>query len=101
MTVTVPGFKKYVRPNIQVQVTTATRLDVVLSLGATNETITVTSEAPLLKTESGEISHTMTTDDINSLPVLTTNGSGGATGAGNIRNPLQAMILLPGTAFQN
>jgi len=101
MTVTVPGFKKYVRPNIQVQVTTATRLDVVLSLGATNETITVTSEAPLLKTESGEISHTMTTDDINSLPVLTTNGSGGSTGAGNIRNPLQAMILLPGTAFQN
>ncbi len=43
----------------------------------------------------------MTTDDINQLPVLTTNGSGGATGAGNIRNPLQEMILLPGTAFQN
>ena len=52
-----------------------------------------------MKTESGEISHTMATDDINQLPVLTTNGSGGATGMGNIRNPLQEIILLPGTFF--
>ena len=54
-----------------------------------------------MKTESGEVSHTITTADINQLPVLTTNGSGGSTGMGNIRNPLQEMILLPGTFFQN
>jgi Carboxypeptidase regulatory-like domain len=101
MTITVPGFKKYVRANIEVTTATDTRQDVTLELGATTDTITVTDEAPLLKTESGEISHTMVTDDINNLPVLTTNGSGGSTGTGNIRNPLQAMILLPGTAFQN
>ena len=41
------------------------------------------------------------TADIDQLPVLTTNGSGGATGMGNIRNPLQEIILLPGTCFQN
>jgi hypothetical protein len=101
LTVTAPGFKKYVRANLEVVTGTDTRADVKLDLGATTETITVTDEAPLLKTESGEISHTLATDDINQLPVLTTNGSGGSTGTGNIRNPLQEMILLPGTAFQN
>ncbi|HTA44927.1 MAG TPA: TonB-dependent receptor [Bryobacteraceae bacterium] len=101
MTVNVTGFKKYVRTNIEVVTATDTREDVKLELGATTETITVTDEAPLLKTESGELSHTMTTDDVNQLPVLTTNGNGGSTGTGNIRNPLQEIVLLPGTAFQN
>lgn len=101
MTVTVPGFKKYIRTNLQVAVATDTRQDVKLDIGAVTETVTVTEQAPLMKTESGEVSHTLTTDEINQLPVLTTNGSGGATGTGNIRNPLQEMILLPGTAFQN
>jgi hypothetical protein len=101
LTVTAAGFKKYVRSNIVVQTANDTRLDVTLEVGAATDTITVTAETPMLKTESGEMSHTMATSDINDLPVLTTNGSGGATGAGNIRNPLQEMILLPGTAFQN
>jgi hypothetical protein len=99
--VTAAGFKKYVGQNLLVQTASDTRLDVTLEVGAVTDTITVMDEAPLLKTESGEISHTLATDDINQLPLLTTNGSGGSTGAGNIRNPLQEMILLPGTAFQN
>ncbi len=103
LTVTVPGFKKYVRANIQVVTASATRQDIKLELGATSETITVTDEAPLLKTESGEISHVMNTDDIDQLPVLTTAGGSfyGATTFGNIRNPLQEVILLPGTTFGN
>ncbi|HEY6339947.1 MAG TPA: TonB-dependent receptor [Bryobacteraceae bacterium] len=99
MTVTASGFKKYVRSNLQVQVATATRQDVRLELGGVTETVTVTEQAPLMQTESGEISHSMTTDDINQLPVLTTNGSGGATGMGNIRDPLQEIVLLPGTSY--
>jgi hypothetical protein len=101
MTVTVPGFKKYVLVNVEVTSATDTRQDVRLELGATTDTITITDEAPLLKTESGEISHTISTDDVTQLPLLTTNGSGGSTGMGNIRNPLQEMLLLPGTAFSN
>ena len=97
LTVTVPGFKKYVRENMEVAGATDTRLDVRLELGATTDTITITDEAPLLKTESGEISHTITTDEISQLPVLTTNGGGGPFG--NIRDPLQEIILLPGTAL--
>jgi hypothetical protein len=99
LTVTATGFKKYVRANVTVQTASDTRQDVALEVGAINDTITVTAEAPLMKTESGEISHTLTTSDVTDLPVFTTNGNGGAFG--NIRNPLQEMILLPGTSFQN
>ena len=99
LTVIATGFKKYVRSNMVVQTASDTRLDVILELGALNDTITVTDTAPLMKTESGEVSHTITTSDVTDLPVLTTNGNGGAFG--NIRNPLQEMIILPGTAFVN
>ena len=101
VTVTAPGFKKFVRSNLEVQSASASRQDVKLDVGGVSETVTVTEVAPLMKTESGEVSHTMQTDDINQLPVLTTNGSGGPTGTGNIRNPLQEVTLLPGTAFVN
>ena len=99
LTVTASGFKKYVRENLEVVGATDTRVDVRLELGATTDTITITDEAPLLKTESGEISHTITSDEVSQLPVLTTNGGGGAFG--NIRDPLQEIVLLPGTAYQN
>jgi hypothetical protein len=99
LTVTAAGFKKFVRSNMVVQTASDTRLDVTLEVGAINDTITVTTEAPLLKTESGEVSHTMQTSDVTDLPVLTTNGGGGAYG--NIRDPLQEIVLLPGTSYTN
>ena len=101
MTVTATGFKKYVRSNLEVASATDTRQDVKLDLGGVTETVTVTEQAPLMKTESGEVSHQMSTDDVTQLPLLTTNGGGGPTGAGNIRNPLQEVVLLPGTSFVN
>ncbi|MGH9647610.1 MAG: carboxypeptidase-like regulatory domain-containing protein, partial [Bryobacteraceae bacterium] len=99
LTVTASGFKKFVRSNLVIQTASNTRLDVMLEVGAVSDTVTVTDVAPLMKTESGEISHTMATSDINNLPVLTTNGGGGAFG--NIRDPLQEIVLLPGTNYQN
>jgi hypothetical protein len=96
MSVTVAGFKKFVRQNLTVQVAGTIRIDVVLEVGATSESVTVTEAAPLLKTESGELSHNVTTDRLDNLPAITL----GAAGAlGNIRNPLQAITLLPGTQF--
>src|SRR5215471_7121449 len=98
VSVTVMGFKKYVRENVQVTVAVDTRADVSLEIGANTETVTVTESAPLLKTESGEVSHVVATDDANLLPVFTF-ASTSFLGYGNIRNPLQVLNLLPGTLF--
>ena len=60
LTVTVTGFKKFLRENLEVVTATDTRQDVNLAVGAVTETVTVTESAPLLKTESAEISHVVT-----------------------------------------
>src|SRR6516225_5463122 len=70
LSITVPGFKKFVRQHIQVDVAETYRVDVVLEVGSSAESVTVTEAAPLLKTESGELSHTVTTNTMNNLPVL-------------------------------
>jgi Carboxypeptidase regulatory-like domain/TonB dependent receptor-like, beta-barrel len=98
MSVTVTGFKKFIRPNLVVQVAGTLRIDVVLEVGATSESVTVTEATPLLKTESGELSHNVTTERLDNLPAITLGNAGGL---GNIRNPLQAVTLLPGTQFAN
>ena len=70
VSVTVPGFKKYVRSGLELQAAQTYRIDVVLEVGAASESVTVTEAAPLLKTESGELSHNITGQDLNQLPVL-------------------------------
>lgn len=101
--VNAPGFKKFVESNVQVIVATDTRKDVTLELGAPTETVSVLDTAPLLKTESGEMSHTVDIDQVDQLPVLTISGGNllGPGQLGQIRNPLQISELLPGVTFGN
>ncbi len=100
VSVTVPGFKKYVRQGLQVEVAGTARIDVALEVGANTESITVEAAAPLLKTEGGEVSHNVSTETLDDLPILTLTGAaasiGTANSLGNIRNPLSAVQLLPG-----
>src|ERR1700730_12018724 len=98
MSVNVPGFRRFVRQNIVVSVAGTLRIDIELEVGANTESVTVTKAAPLLETESGEMSHNMTTDRVDNLPVINL-GLGGVLG--NVRNPLQAVTLIPGSAFSN
>ncbi|HEY7338998.1 MAG TPA: carboxypeptidase regulatory-like domain-containing protein [Bryobacteraceae bacterium] len=99
--VTVTGFKKYIRQNLQVTVATDARQDVTLEVGTATESVTVTGEAPLLKTESGELSHNVTTEDTDTLPVISFNPgtSFGSNGFGNIRDPLAVAQILPGIVY--
>src|SRR5579871_762061 len=94
MSITVPGFKRYVRQNIEVPVAQTIRLDVTLEVGANTESVTVSASAPLLKTESGELSHNVETERLNNLPVL----SIGSTTAG-LRNVYSSIQLIPGATY--
>ncbi len=98
ITATVAGFKKMIRTGIQVDVATTVRVDLSLEVGTNTESVTVSTDAPLLKTESGELSHQITYERADSLPLLTIGGNGGL---GNVRNPLQVVNLIPGAAFAN
>jgi hypothetical protein len=103
LTVTVMGFKKFVRTGLTVEVAGTLRVDAVLEVGSATESVTITAEAPMLKTEGGEVSHNIATETLNDLPVLTLTGAAASIGTantlGNIRNPLASVTLLPGARF--
>ena len=94
LTVSVPGFKSYVRQGLAVPVAQTLRVDVTLEVGSASESVTVTEATPLLKTESGELSHNVATETMNNLPVL---GIGSSAGSAGIRNPYAVLQLLPGS----
>src|SRR5712692_8632051 len=89
VTVSVQGFKKYIRAGLQVQVAQTLRVDIPLEVGSSAESVTVTEAAPLLKTESGELSHTVDVGQLKDLPLFTVTGG--------IRNPYQVLATIPGT----
>ena len=77
MTVTLAGFKKFVRQGLAVEVAQTLRIDAQLEVGNTTESITVTEAVPLLKTESAEQSTTVSGDTINDLPINFAIGGAG------------------------
>ena len=91
VTVTVPGFKKLVRPGLIVQAAQTIRVDAALEVGNAQEQVTVNAEAPLLKTESGEMSQTVETQTMDALPLLEVGSS-----SSGLRNPYTIVALLPG-----
>jgi hypothetical protein len=97
LSVSANGFKKFVRPGLIVQVAQTIRADAALAIGSSTDTVTVNEEAPLLKTESGELSHQVSYTDATALPLFNLNGGGGALG--NIRDPLSVLTTLPGASF--
>lgn len=96
LTVTASGFKTYTHTNLAVAATQILRQDVPLEVGATNESVTVTAEATLLKTESGELSDNVSIDQLDELPLL---GIGTAnSGTSGVRNPYNTLQTLPGVS---
>jgi hypothetical protein len=89
LTVTVPGFKKYIRTGLAVGVAQTLRVDVGLEVGSAAESVTITAETTLLKTESGELSHTVNLGQLTELPLFVVTAG--------IRNPYRMLDLIPGT----
>ncbi len=95
LTVTVPGFKKFIRPGLLIQAAQTIRVDVALEIGASTDSVTVNEEAPQLQTESGELSNTIATKTMDTLPLLAVGSS-----SSGIRNPFNIVALLPGAYYQ-
>ncbi len=85
--VNVTGFKKYVQTGVAVQQLQTTRVDIALEIGASTESVTVSADVSLLKTETGDVSHNVTTDRQDELPM-------GSIGA--IRVSTEAVLMIPG-----
>ncbi len=96
VTVKVQGFKTYTHTNLAVAATQVLREDVTLQVGAASDSVTVSAEASLLKTEAGDMTHNIALDTLNQLPLL---GIGTAnSGTSGVRNPYNSLQTLPGVS---
>ncbi|MBI4908487.1 MAG: TonB-dependent receptor, partial [Acidobacteria bacterium] len=83
LSVEMSGFRAYEYGGIQLQVGQAAVVDVPLQLGATSETVTVSSSAALLDTEKSDRGVVVNKVRITELPL-------------NVRNPIMLTALSPG-----
>jgi hypothetical protein len=97
LSVVAPGFKRYVRSSLTVEVAQTLRIDIALEVGAATDSVTVTESTSLLKTESGDLGYNVKTETLDALPIL---GIGTAqAGSTGIRNPNASLELIPGTFY--
>jgi hypothetical protein len=83
--VSASGFKTAVRGPLQLNVAVRLAVDFRLEVGQMTESISVTGEAPLVKTETGEVSYLVNTKQITELSI-------------NNRNFLSFQQLIPGAS---
>ena len=82
-----PGFKRYMRDQIDVSVESQVRTDIVMQVGDVNQSVEVEAEAPLLQTETANLSQVVGTRAVQELPL-------------NGRNILNLIALAPGVVPQ-
>ncbi len=92
-----PGFKKYTRAGLVVEVAQILRADISLDVGAATESVVVTAAASLLNTETGDVRHNVRSERLDELPILGIGAN--QAGSSGIRNPNAMVNLIPGTFF--
>ncbi|HUU15395.1 MAG TPA: hypothetical protein VM182_17020 [Terriglobia bacterium] len=68
-----PGFQAHVQDNVTLTVDAATRVDATLQVGAITQTVEVTAEVSLLKTERTDVAVSFQTKAVEELPVYDRN----------------------------
>src|SRR5262245_20301876 len=79
-----PNFKAAVIETVVVNVDTASTVNVTLQAGQVTEQVTITADAPLLKTDRADVATTFETRQVTDLPILD-------------RNFTKFILLTPGT----
>jgi len=92
--VTASGFKKYTRSGLSVAAAQTLKIDASLEIGASTESITVSAEASLLQTETGDVASNVTLEQLQDLPILGIGNSN--AGSSGVRNPYTSVVMLPG-----
>jgi len=87
LTFDLTGFKKVVRHSITLDVNQVITLNMTMQLGATQEVVDVTSEAPLVETSSTQLGAVVNNRSVNELPL-------------NARDTYQFLQLQPGVQSQ-
>jgi hypothetical protein len=82
------GFEKSVESGIVLHTVEELRINATLQVGATTETVVVTTAAPMMQADSAQISGTMTTSMVESMPLN--------YAAGGVQNPTNSASLQPG-----
>jgi hypothetical protein len=73
LSVEAPGFKKSLRPQIQVRVDERITIDVALELGQSSESVQITADTPLLDTSTTSMGQVLSSKAVLDLPSLTGN----------------------------
>ncbi len=79
------GFKTRVQGGVIVQVAATVKVDLRLELGQVTETVEVTGQVPVLQTQDASVGGTVTTTEIERIPV-------------NGRNYTRLILMMPGTS---
>ena len=87
LSVAASGFKDYAQTGIAVNMNESVRVDVVMQLGTSVQTVEVSANASPLNFETPELKQAITTENIGNLPLLI---------SGNIRSGAQFVVLMPG-----
>src|SRR5215471_12068485 len=87
LTFELSGFKKNLRRDVPLDVNQVLTLDITMQLGATQEVVDVTSEAPLVETTSTQMGAVVNERAVNQLPL-------------NARDTYQLLQLQPGVQSQ-
>lgn len=114
ITANAPGFKKIVIPSIELQVNQEARVDLNMEVGAVNDEVTVTAQAPLLETEATSVGQVVENQSIEGIALngrqfwqlvsltpgasYTPGGDRTRTGGGSIRSSA-VNVQINGTGF--
>jgi hypothetical protein len=88
LTIEITGFKKFVETGIRLDAAAKLGRDVMLETGGLEETVTVTAESATLQTNTGQMSKTIESKQIQDLML-------------NGRNPINLALLKPGVRGSN
>ena len=70
---TAPSFQTTTQTNLHLSIQQRLNVVVILKPGATTETVTVTTEVPLMQTQESSVGQTVDTQTINSIPLASRN----------------------------